>query len=68
MTTDDTSRWKVGQTQSVSYGPSRSYGYGFCVLDARAAPLLTITYKTQDESKRAEDLVREAIKNAAHIS
>jgi uncharacterized protein YhjY with autotransporter beta-barrel domain len=61
------SRWKVGETLSVSYGASQHGGYGFSIQDARGAPLLNIAYKTQAESEQAEESIRQAIEGAVDI-
>jgi hypothetical protein len=62
------SRWQVGETQRMMYGSGQRYGYGFSIQNARGAPLLNVSYATEGEARRAEQLVREALENAADIT
>jgi hypothetical protein len=62
-----TGPWKVGTTQSTSYGVGQRFGHGLSVQDARGMPLVTIVYATEEESKQAESAVRKAIENAVHV-
>lgn len=60
-------RWKVGITQPILYSPAQRRGYGFSILNFHGAPLLSISYATEEESKHAEEAMRKAIENAADI-
>ena len=72
MTTDRTAtskqsaRWNVGKTQPVT--DAFQQGYGFSILNAHGAPLLTITYATETKSQQAEEAVRTAIAHAVSIT
>ena len=57
--------YKVGTTQPTQYSSARKFGYSFSVKTAHGAPLITIIYATEDESKRAEDMVRIACARAS---
>lgn len=61
------SRWQVGTTQAVTYSPSQRHGFGFSIQNARGAPLLNLSYTTEEEAKRAEALLRQALENAVDV-
>jgi hypothetical protein len=61
-------RWKVGETISTISGPSMVIGYGFSIQDFRGAPLLSISYKTQEEAKEAAAAIRMALEAAIDIT
>lgn len=66
MTTDEKPRFTVGKTDLITIGPGQS-GHGFTVVNARGAPLVTIAFKTSEESKEAEEAVRKALRGAVNI-
>jgi hypothetical protein len=50
-------KWKVGAVGSIGNG------YGFSIQNRYGAPLLSVTYQTQEEAERAHRAVIEAIGN-----
>ena len=60
-------RWKVGRTQPTAYGAAQRYGYSFAIQNFHGAPLLNITFATEEESEQAEAILRKAIENAVDI-
>jgi hypothetical protein len=60
-------RWKVGSTQATLAPGMPEGGYSFLIQDQDGAPLISIRYRTELESKRAESAVREALRNAFDI-
>jgi hypothetical protein len=58
---------KIISTRSVNYGPAPSLdsGYGFSIRDQSS--IITFTYKTEEESKKAEEMMRNTIKNTIDI-
>ncbi len=59
---------KVGKTQPTMFGVGGRHGFGFSVQDLRGAPLLTISYATEEEAKEAEAIIRKALENAIDIT
>ena len=64
----EATRWKVGITQLIRNLNSPNIAFGFSIQDQHGAPLLTISYRTEAESKSAEVAVRLAIQDAVEIS
>jgi hypothetical protein len=63
-------QWKVGRTQSVTYGPGpggKGSGYGFSIQDQHGGPLLSFSFATEKDSKEAEAAVREALEKVVYI-
>jgi len=60
--------WKVGKTQRTMSGVGGRHGFSFSIQDGRGAPIVTISYATEEQSKEAEAVVRKAIENAVNIS
>jgi len=58
--------WQVGKTQSTT-GIGGRQGFGFNIQDGRGAPLLNISYATEEEAKKAEEVIRQTIENAINI-
>ena len=59
---------KVGETQATTYAASRRHGFGFSVQDLRGAPLFTVVYDTEAESKTAEEAMRNILESAVDVS
>jgi len=49
-------------------GVGGRHGFSFSIQDGRGAPIVTISYATEEQSKEAEAVVRKAIENAVNIS
>jgi len=62
------SPWKLGNTQSTKFGVGGRLGFCFSVQDQWGAPLLTISYATEEEAKEAEIIIRKAIEKAVDIT
>jgi len=62
------SPWKLGNTQPTNFGVGGRLGFGFSVQDQWGAPLLTISYATEEEAKEAEIIIRKAIEKAVDIT
>jgi hypothetical protein len=61
-------QWKIGRTQSVTYGPGPAgKGYGFSIQDQHGRPLLSIAFDTKEDAEEAEAAVRVALAKAVHI-
>ena len=61
-------RWKVGPTQSVTFGPSHRYGFGFTVQDWRGAPTLAVSLETEQQAKEAEAATQKIIEAAIDVT
>jgi hypothetical protein len=60
--------WKVGATERTVSGRTWRHGFGFSIQDFRGVSLLSISYETEKEAKRAELAIREAIEGAIDIT
>jgi len=60
--------WKVGATERTVSGRTWRHGFGFSIRDFRGLSLLSISYETEKEAKRAELAIREAIEGAIDIT
>lgn len=60
--------WKVGATERTVSGRTWRHGFGFSIRDFRGLSLLSISYETEKEAKRAELVIREAIEGAIDIT
>jgi hypothetical protein len=51
-------------------GPTMSMngGYGFSIRNTHRGPITSVVFATENEAKKAELAVREAIKNAVAVS
>ncbi len=59
---------KVGKTQPTISGVGGRYGFGFSVQDVRGAPLLSVSYDTEEDAREAETLIRKALEKATDIT
>jgi len=59
---------KVGKTQPTMFGVGGRHGFGFSVQDLRGAPLLSISYATEEEAKEAEAIIRKALEKAVDVT
>jgi len=60
--------WKVGATERTVSGRTWRHGFGFSIRDFRGLALLSISYETEKEAKRAELAIRQAIERAIDIT
>jgi hypothetical protein len=60
--------WKVGATEKTVSGRTWRHGFGFSIQDFRGLPLLSISYETETEAKKAELAIRNALAAAIDIS
>jgi hypothetical protein len=68
MATIADTRWKVGATEKTVSGRTWRHGFGFSIQDFRGLSLLSISYETEEEAKRAEWAIRKALEGAIDIS
>lgn len=61
-------RWKVSATERTISGRNWRHGFGFAIQDFRGLPMLSISYETENEAKKAELAIREAVNQAIDIS
>jgi hypothetical protein len=62
--------WAVDDVKATVTGIGGQYGYGFNIIDTRGVgqrPLLSLSYKTQEEANAARALVMQAIGKAIDI-
>ena len=61
------SSWNVEETKKAQFGVNRQHGFGFLIQNSQGVPLITFSYATEEESKKAEILIRQAVANAKDI-
>jgi len=61
-------QWKVSATERTVSGRNWRPGFGFAIEDFRGLPMLSISYQTENEAKKAESAIREAVDRAMDIS
>jgi len=60
--------WKVSPTEKTVSGRMWRHGFGFAIKDFRGLSLLSISYETEREAKKAESAIRKAIAGAIDVS
>ena len=61
-------RWKVSATERTVSGRNWRHGFGFSIQDFRGLAMLSISYETENEARKAESAVRKAVEQAIDIS
>jgi hypothetical protein len=61
-------RWKVSATERTVSGRNWRLGFGFSIQDFRGLPMLSISYETENQAKKAESAIRQAVDQAIDIS
>ena len=67
MATVAETSWKVSVTEKTVFGRMWRHGFGFSIQDYRGLPLFSISYETENEAKKAELAIRNALAAAIDI-
>jgi hypothetical protein len=59
--------WKVSTTEKTVSGRTWRHGFGFSITDFRGLSLLSISYETEREAKKAESAIRKSLAGAIDV-
>jgi hypothetical protein len=60
--------WEVSTTEKTVSGRTWRHGFGFSITDCRGLSLLSISYETEREAKKAESAIRKSLAGAIDVS